>query len=169
MERMNEDKINDPILLSGFTTEEELRNNPKSQRGELKPCTKEEWKEMCKNQPIIKSSQFLKMSDGVIRISSIKAVRKYHDQDSWQIEIEYGVEEAYDEYFSTKKTRDKAYEAILRILDGDVSAIPELESALASKNEEPADTNTTDSKVYGGRNNANKKSGFLSKLFSYFQ
>lgn len=160
--------MNDPIFLSGFTTEEELRNNPKRQRGELKPCTEEEYYEMCKNQQIIKSSQFLKMTDGAIRISTIKSVRKYRDQDSCQIEIEYGVEEAYDEFFCTKKTRDKAYDTILRILDGDVTAIPELEAVLASKDEEPEEE-TADSKVYGGWNNEEKKSGLLSKIISFFQ
>lgn len=159
--------MNEPIFLSGFTTEEELRNNPKQQRGALTPCTEEEWKEICKNRSIFKNSQFLRMSDGAIRISTIKAVRKYRYQDSYQIDIEYGAEEAYDEYFSTKKTRDKAYDTILRIMDGDVSAIPELESALASKDEEPEKTNTTDSKAYGGWNNSEKKSGFLSKIFSF--
>ena len=165
---MNNDNVNEPIFLSGFTTEEELRNNPKLQRGELKPCTKEEYYEMCKNQQIIKSSLFLKMSDGAIRISTIKAVRKYRDQDSCQIEIEYGVDEAYDEFFCKKTTRDKAYDIILRILDGDVTAIPELESVLASKDEEPEEE-TADSKVYGGWNNEEKKSGLLSKIISFFQ
>lgn len=168
MERINNDNINGPIFLSGFTTEEELRNNPKRQRGELKPCTEEEYYEMCKNQQIIKSSQFLKMTDGAIRISTIKSVRKYRDQDSSQIEIEYGVEEAYDEFFCTKTTRDKAYDAILRILDGDVTAIPEFEAVLASKDEEPEEE-TADSKVYGGWNNEEKKSGLLSKIISFFQ
>ena len=115
----------------------------------------------------IMSSQFLKMSDGAIRISSIKAVRKYWYQDSFQIEILYGIEEAFVENFTSKKTRDKAYDIILRVLDGDVSAMPELESVLTLKDEEPEDTNTTDSKVYGGWNNAAKKSGFLSKLLGY--
>lgn len=165
---MKNDNINDPIFLSGFTTEEELRNNPKLQRGALKPCSKEEYYEMCKNQQIIKSSQFLRMSDGAIRISTIKSVRKYRDQDSSQIEIEYGVEEAYDEFFCTKTTRDKAYDSILRILDGDVTAIPELEAVLASKDEEPEEE-TADSKVYGGWNNEEKKSGLLSKIISFFQ
>lgn len=165
---MNNDKVNDPIFLSGFTTEEELRNNPKLQRGELKPCTKEEYYEMCKNQQIIKSSQFLRMSDGAIRISSIKAVRKYWYQDSYQIVIEYGVKETFDENFILKTTRDKAYDSILRILDGDVTAIPELESVLASKDEEPEEE-TADSKVYGGWNNEEKKSGLLSKNISFFQ
>lgn len=160
--------MNDPIFLSRFTTEEELRNNPKMQRGALKPCTKEEYDEMCKNQQIIKSSLFLKMSYGAIRISTIKSIRKYRDQDSCQIEIEYGVEEAYDEFFCTKTTRDKAYDAILRILDGDVTAIPELEAVLASKDEEPEEE-TADSKVYGGWNNEEKKSGLLSKIISFFQ
>ena len=159
--------MNDPIFLSGFTTEEELRNNPKQQRGALKPCTKEEYDEMCKNQQIIKSSLFLKMSYGAIRISTIKAVRKYRYQDSYQIDIEYGVEEAYDEYFSTKKTRDKAYNIILRILDGDVTAIPELESVLASKDEEPEDAQADETQAYSVGNNPDKKSGFLSKIFSF--
>lgn len=159
--------MNDPIYLSGFTTEEELRNNPKLQRGALKPCTKEEYDEMCNNQQIIKSSQYLKMTDGAIRISTIKSVRKYRDQDSSQIEIEYGVEEAYDEFFCTKKKRDKAYDIILRILDGDVTAIPELESVLASKDEEPEDAKADETKAYGGWNNTDKESGFLSKIFSF--
>lgn len=165
---MNNDNVNDPIFLSGFTTEEELRNNPKLQRGELNPCTKEEYYEMCKNQQIIKSSPFLKMSLGAIRISSITAVRKYRDQDSSVIELEYVDGNDYDEYFSTAKKRDKAYDTILRILDGDITAISELESVLASKDEEPEEE-TADSKVYGGWNNTEKKSGFLSKIISFFQ
>ena len=169
MERMNNDNNNEPIFLSGFTTEEELRNNPKLQRGELKPCTKEEYYEMCKNRPIIKSSQFLRMSFGAIRISSITAVRKYYDQDSSVIELEYVDGNDYDEYFSTAKKRDKAYDAILRILDGDDSAIPELESVLASKDEEPEEAQAADSKVYGGWNNTEKKSSFMSKIISFFQ
>lgn len=166
---MNNDNVNDPIFLSGFTTEEELRNNPKRQRGELKPCTEEEYYEMCKNQQIIKSSQFLRMSFGAIRISSITAVRKYHDQDSSVIELEYVDGNDYDEYFSAKTTRDKAYDIILRILDGDVTAIPELEAVLASKDEEPEEAQVADSKVYGGWNNTEKKSGFMSKIISFFQ
>lgn len=169
MLRMNNDNVNEPIFLSGFTTEEELRNNPKMQRGALKPCTKEEYDEMCKNQQIIKSSLLLRMSDGAIRISSIKAVRKYWYQDSYQIVIEYGVKETFDENFISKTTRDKAYDIILRILDGDVTAIPELESVLASKDEEPEDAGAAVSKVYGGWNNTEKKSGFLSKIISFFQ
>lgn len=166
---MNNDNVNKPIFLSGFATEEELRNNPKMQRGVLKPCTKEEYDEMCKNQQIIKSSLLLRMSDGAIRISTIKAVRKYRYQDSYQIDIEYGAEEAYDEYFSTKKTRDKAYDIILRILDGDVTAIPELELVLASKDEEPEDAQADEPKAYGGWNNPEKKSGFFSRIISVFQ
>lgn len=32
MERINNDNINGPIFLSGFTTEDELRKNPKLQK-----------------------------------------------------------------------------------------------------------------------------------------
>lgn len=117
----------------------------------------------------IKCSQFLKLSDGTIRISSIKAVRKYWYQDSYQIVIEYGVKETFDENFILKTTRDKAYDIILRILDGDVTAIPELESVLASKDEEPEDAKADETKAYGGWNNEEKKSGLLLKIISFFQ
>lgn len=117
----------------------------------------------------IMSPQFLRMSDGAIRISTIKAVRKYWYQDSYQIVIEHGVKETFDENFISKTTRDKAYDIILRILDGDVTAVPELESVLASKDEEPEDAGAAVSKVYGGWNNTEKKSGFLSKIISFFQ